>query len=59
MPQPILPSDGHDRTHPTPVALLIGFWLLVAIPLGWGVYQSILKSAPLFKAPPQTDSITR
>jgi hypothetical protein len=23
-------------------------WLLVAIPLGWGVWQSIQKSLPLF-----------
>ncbi len=23
-------------------------WLVIAFPLGWGVYQSILKSLPLF-----------
>lgn len=23
-------------------------WLWVAIPLGWGVYQSVIKSLPLF-----------
>ena len=24
-------------------------WLLVLIPLGWGVYQSVVKSLPLFR----------
>ena len=23
-------------------------WILVAVPLGWGVYQSVVKSLPLF-----------
>jgi hypothetical protein len=27
---------------------LIIVWLWVGIPLGWGVYQSLKKSAPLF-----------
>jgi hypothetical protein len=26
-------------------------WLLVALPLGWGVMQSIKKAAPLFSQP--------
>ncbi|QEH35249.1 hypothetical protein OJF2_37960 [Aquisphaera giovannonii] len=25
-------------------------WLLVLIPLGWGVVQSVAKSVPLFRA---------
>ncbi|WP_406697433.1 hypothetical protein V5E97_01115 [Singulisphaera sp. Ch08] len=25
-------------------------WIFVAIPLGWGVYQSVVKSLPLFRA---------
>ena len=32
---------------PLPVKLVIA-WLWVAIPLGWGVCQSAIKSAPLF-----------
>lgn len=24
------------------------YWVLVGLPLGWGVYQSVLKSLPLF-----------
>jgi hypothetical protein len=28
-------------------------WIIIAFPLGWGVYQSVLKSLPLFgMAPP-------
>ncbi len=31
---------------------LIFFWLMVAAPLGWGVYQSAKKSLPLFQQAP-------
>ena len=27
-------------------------WFLVALPLGWGVMQSIKKATPLFMPPP-------
>jgi len=30
------------------VALAIA-WILIAVPLGWGVYQSVQKSIPLFQ----------
>ena len=33
---------------PLPVKLAIA-WLWVAVPLGWGVCQSAIKSAPLFR----------
>lgn len=35
------------------IRLLIA-WIWVAVPLGWGVYQSVNKSMPLFggAAPP-------
>lgn len=26
-------------------------WLVVGLPLSWGVYQSMMKSMPLFKPP--------
>jgi hypothetical protein len=29
------------------IALVIA-WMLIALPLGWGVYQSVQKSMPLF-----------
>ena len=35
---------------------LIVAWLLVILPLGWGVYKSGMKSKPLFQ---QTPAVTR
>ncbi|HYH69094.1 MAG TPA: hypothetical protein VD866_30650 [Urbifossiella sp.] len=29
------------------IALVVA-WAVVAVPLGWGVYQSVQKSLPLF-----------
>lgn len=29
---------------------IVSAWIVVAIPLGWGVYQSVTKSLPLFQA---------
>lgn len=31
---------------------LIVAWMLVILPLGWGVYKSAIKSKPLFQASP-------
>jgi len=36
---------------PFTLKLLIA-WLAVILPLGWGVYQSALKSRPLFQQNP-------
>lgn len=33
------------------IALVIA-WTWIALPLGWGVYQSVQKSLPLFQAVP-------
>jgi hypothetical protein len=33
----------------TSAATVVFAWLLVCIPLGWGVYQSALNVAKLFK----------
>ena len=27
-------------------------WVVISIPLGWGLYQSVIKSKPLFAGPP-------
>ena len=37
------------KTSPMTIALA---WILVTIPLGWGVYQSVVKSLPLFHTSP-------
>ncbi len=34
-----------------PSTLLVALaWTVVSIPMGWGVYQSVVKSLPLFGA---------
>ena len=34
------------KTSPLTIAIA---WIVVSIPLGWGVYQSVVKSMPLFQ----------
>jgi hypothetical protein len=38
-----------NKLSGTTIALLIFAWLWVGIPLAWGVYQTYLKSVPLFR----------
>lgn len=39
----------HDpETQHVPTGKLAFSWILVSIPLLWGVYQTVLKSIPLF-----------
>lgn len=38
-------SDDSKRSRLT----LIIAWVIVLIPLGWGIYQSVVKSLPLFQ----------
>jgi hypothetical protein len=33
-------------------------WVLVLIPLGWGVVQSVVKSLPLFQMPATLETIS-
>jgi hypothetical protein len=34
----------------TSLAVVLLAWVVVAIPLGWGLYQSVVKATPLFTA---------
>jgi len=43
------------RTVSSPAMLAIA-WLLVGVPLAWGVLQTLRQSANLFRAPAQTNS---
>jgi hypothetical protein len=38
----------HTERPTSPLAIAAA-WLIVVIPLGWGVYQSVVKSLPLFR----------
>ena len=40
-----------DRPKKSPPWLIALAWIIVALPLSWGLYQSILKSKPLFMGP--------
>jgi hypothetical protein len=33
-------------------AVILFAWLLVGVPLGWGVYNTVLSSMKLFQTPP-------
>lgn len=39
-------NASETRTSPALVALA---WILVVVPLGWGIYRSVLNSLPLFE----------
>jgi hypothetical protein len=41
-----------DAGHNTSPLAIAAAWLIVVIPLGWGVYQSVVKSLPLFRGTP-------
>jgi hypothetical protein len=40
------------ETRTSSPALIAGAWLLVALPLAWGVYKTGLNAAKLFTSPP-------
>ncbi len=42
-------SETKDKSS---AAAILVAWLLVAIPLGWGVYNTLLNSMKLFQSPP-------
>jgi hypothetical protein len=39
-----------EEIKKSPVAAIILAWLLVGIPLAWGVYNTLLSSMNLFRA---------
>jgi len=48
-----------ENTKKSPAALILFAWLLVGVPLGWGVYNTLLNSMKLFQAvPPMASSPT-
>jgi hypothetical protein len=40
-----------ERSSKSSPALILFAWLLVGLPLGWGVYNTLLSSMKLFQAP--------
>jgi hypothetical protein len=41
-----------ENTKKSPAAAILLAWLLVGVPLGWGVYNTLLSSMKLFQAAP-------
>lgn len=41
-----------EDTKNSSSAMILFAWLLVGVPLGWGVYNTLLNSMKLFQAPP-------
>jgi hypothetical protein len=50
-------KDRTDTERPTSPLAIAAAWLIVLIPLGWGVYQSVVKSVPLFRSTPQAAAL--
>ncbi len=46
---PIDDPSEPSTAHPTPFALIAAAWLLVGLPLLWGVLQTLKKAAALFQ----------
>ncbi len=44
--------------RPTPLPLVLLAWAVVAVPLGWGLAQSLVKSRPLFTGSTATPTVT-
>jgi hypothetical protein len=49
---PVTPEPVRKST-PAGIALA---WIVVMVPLGWGVYESVVKSLPLFQSSPAAPS---
>jgi len=41
-----------ENAQKSSAAIVLLAWLLVGIPLGWGVYNTLLNSMKLFQNPP-------
>jgi hypothetical protein len=41
-----------ESTKKSSATLILFAWLLVGVPLGWGVYNTLLSSMKLFQAAP-------
>ena len=48
-----------ERETKSPAAVILLAWLVVGIPLGWGVYNTFLNSLKLFQSTPAAQSTTK
>jgi hypothetical protein len=45
-----------ENTKKSSPGIILFAWLLVGVPLGWGVYNTVLGAMKLFQAPPSVNS---
>jgi len=48
--------DRPEKKKTSSPLLVAASWLFVLTPMGWGVYQSVVKSLPLFQTPAATST---
>ncbi len=48
-----------EKETKSSAATILLAWLLVSIPLGWGVYNTVLNSLKLFQNAPAAHSTTK
>ena len=41
-----------ENNSKSPAGMILLAWLIVGVPLGWGVYNTVLNSMKLFQAAP-------
>ena len=41
--------DSNENVKQTPTMAVLIAWIIVGIPLAWGVYQTFIKSLALFQ----------
>lgn len=46
-----------ENTNKSSAAMILAAWLLVSVPLGWGVYNTLLNSMKLFQNAPTTKPV--
>jgi hypothetical protein len=47
-----------EHTKKSSRGMILFAWLLVGIPLGWGVYNTLLSAVKLFQAPAAPSTVT-
>ncbi len=52
MSRPDLPANSGEPAEPLRANrnwLVVLFWLVVGVPLAWGIYRTVLQAAQLFR----------
>ena len=47
----------NDQVKKTPAVLVLGAWLFVGVPWGWGIVQLWKNASKLFQSPPPATAV--